>query len=175
MPRPDCIRHFSEIQDPDDAHYPGSDELLSIGSPFGRRLGLQRIGIHHEVLPPGRRTSWPHAERDEEEFVYVIEGTPDLWLDGTLHRLAPGDGVGFPAGTGQAHCVLNNTGALVRLMVVGESHKPENKFHYPLHPERNRAIGERWWSDVPVRQMGAHDGVPDAQKNPPVTDDDCPF
>ena len=43
-PRPAFIKHYSEIQEPDDAHYPGSDELLSIGSPFGRVFGLTRLG-----------------------------------------------------------------------------------------------------------------------------------
>jgi hypothetical protein len=43
--RPDCIKHWAEIQDPDDARNPGSDELLSIGSAFGRAFGLSRLGI----------------------------------------------------------------------------------------------------------------------------------
>ncbi len=57
--------------------------VFSIGAPLARKLGLGRIGIHHERLPPGRRTSYPHAESDEEEFVYVLEGYPeasDQWL-----------------------------------------------------------------------------------------------
>lgn len=82
------------------------DELLSIGSPFGKVFGLKRLGIHHELLPPGRRTSWPHAEKTEEEFVYVIEGTPDVWIDGNLHQLNPGDGVGFPPGPNR-ECMAN--------------------------------------------------------------------
>ena len=53
-----------------------------------------RLGIHRETLPPGRRTSWPHAGADEEEFVYVIEGAPDLWLGGEIGRLTRSDGVG---------------------------------------------------------------------------------
>ena len=65
----------------------------------------------------------PHAESAEEEFVYVLEGTPDVWIDGELFRLAPGDGVGFPAGTGIAHSFLNNTDEPVRLIVVGEAPK----------------------------------------------------
>jgi hypothetical protein len=41
-PRPAFIKHYSEIQEPDDAHYPGSDELLSIGSPrSGRCSGFK--------------------------------------------------------------------------------------------------------------------------------------
>ena len=103
------IIHWKQIEGPDDSHYPGDDELMSIGAPFGRHFGLKRLGIHHERLLPGRRTSYPHAESAEEEFVYVIEGTPDVWLDGTLHRLKPGDAVGFPAGTGICHSFLNNS------------------------------------------------------------------
>src|SRR5262249_45621820 len=76
---------------------------------FAKTFGLKRLGIHYELLRPGRRTSWPHAESDEEEFVYVIDGHPDVWIDGELHRLDPGDGVGFPSGTGIAHTFFNNT------------------------------------------------------------------
>jgi uncharacterized cupin superfamily protein len=74
------------------------DELLSVRAPFARRFALSRLGINHERLAPGRRTSYPHAESSEDEFVYVIDGTPDVWLDGNLYRLQPGDAVGFPAG-----------------------------------------------------------------------------
>jgi uncharacterized cupin superfamily protein len=134
--RPACIAHWTELEGADDSHYPGDDELMSIGAPLGMRLGLSRIGIHHERLPPGRRTSFPHAESAEEEFVYVLEGTPDVWLDGVVHRLRPGDAVGFPAGTGLSHTFLNDTEDEVRLLVVGERSKPENRIVYPLNPER---------------------------------------
>ena len=69
MKRPDCIRHWRELEGPDDATYPDSPERFSIGAPLGRGLRLNRLGIHHERLPPGRRTSYPHAESDEEEFI----------------------------------------------------------------------------------------------------------
>lgn len=163
--RPSLIKHYSEIQEPDHAHYPGSDELMSIGSPFGKTLGLERLGIHHELLKPGRRTSWPHAERTEEEFAYVIEGTPDVWIDGELYRLKPGDGVGFVPGTGIAHTFINNTDADVRLLVVGETSREDNKCIYPLHPDRNRQIGEFFWDDAPKRELGSHDGLPDRQRD----------
>ena len=68
--RPTFIAHWSEIERPDDKHYDGDDELMSIGAPFGRHSGLTKLGIHHERLLPGRRTSFPHAESVEEEFVY---------------------------------------------------------------------------------------------------------
>ena len=161
--RPSCIAHWTEIEGSDDNHYDEDDELLCIGAPFGRHFGLERIGIHHERLPPGRRTSFPHAESAEEEFVYVIEGTPDVWLDGNLYRLRPGDGVGFPAGTGLAHSFLNNSDEVVRLLVVGESWKPENLTFYPRQPER-KPLHENWWDDAPQRPMGDHDGLTDQRR-----------
>ena len=76
MKRPDCIRHWRDVEGADDSTYSDSHERFSIGAPLARKLGLGRIGIHHERLPPGRRTSYPHAESDEEEFIYVLEGYP---------------------------------------------------------------------------------------------------
>ncbi|MEM7024441.1 MAG: cupin domain-containing protein [Pseudomonadota bacterium] len=159
--RPSCIVNRHDLQEADDAHYPGSDELLSIGAPMAAATGLTALGVHHELLPPGRRTSWPHAERDLDEFVYVLEGRPQVWLDGEVHDLAPGDGVGFPRGTGIAHTFLNNTADDVRLLVIGEKSRPGVGLHYPCHPARNAEIGERHWSDRPQRPLGSHDGMPD--------------
>lgn len=160
LERPAFVVHWSEIEQPDSSHYDDDDELMSIGAPFGRFFGLAKLGIHHERLPPGRRTSFPHAESAEEEFVYVIEGAPDVWLDGYLYRLKPGEAVGFPAGTGIAHSFLNNTQAEVHLLVVGERHKAENRIFYPLHPHR-RPLLDDWWDDHPTHALGPHDGMPD--------------
>lgn len=152
------IVHYTEIQRPS-GPYPNSSEPLSLGSAFSRHFGFKKIGVHHHVVPPGRRTSFPHAESSEEEFVYVIEGHPDVWIDGNLYRLKPGDGVGFMPGTGIAHSFLNNTNTDVRLLVVGEANKDENKIIYPVNPEM-KAIRQDWWHDAPPRALGPHDGRP---------------
>jgi uncharacterized cupin superfamily protein len=159
--RPDCIAHWTEIEGPDDSHYPGDDELMGIGAAFGAHFGLKRLGIHHVRLLPGRRTSYPHDESTEEEFVYVLAGEPDAWLDGRLVRLAPGDGVGFPPGTGLCHTFINNTDAEVRLLVVGDTKRADNEVLYPLNPDR-KDHREDLWSDAPARALAGHDGLPDA-------------
>lgn len=158
--RPAEIAHWTEVERPDGETFSGTDELRALGAPLATHFGLQRLGIHHVRLQPGRRTSFPHAESLEEEFVHVLEGEPDVWLDGLLHRLKPGDSVGFPAGTGLAHSFLNNTDAEVRLLVVGETAKAENRIVYPVNPER-KAMRDDWWDDAPQRILGDHDGVPD--------------
>jgi uncharacterized cupin superfamily protein len=157
MERPGFIKHWTELEDPDNKHYKGDTELMCIGAPLARKLGLQRIGIHHVRLLPGRRTSYPHAESAEEEFVYVLEGTPDAWIDGHLHRLEPGDSVAFPAGTGICHSFLNNTNQEVRLMVIGEASKAENRIRYPMN-EAYELTREDRWVDWPQRPLGPHDG-----------------
>ncbi|WP_186096511.1 cupin domain-containing protein [Burkholderia gladioli] len=157
MSRPEFIKHWTELEGADDQHYPGDSELMEIGAPLARKLGLERIGIHHVRLLPGRRTSYPHAESTEEEFVYVLEGTPDAWIDGHLHRLEPGDAVAFPAGTGICHSFLNNTAEEVRLMVIGEPAKDDNRIRYPLN-EAHQARRPDGWTDWPTRELGPHDG-----------------
>ncbi|TKC88341.1 cupin domain-containing protein [Trinickia terrae] len=164
MERPDFIWHWTELEGEDNKHYPGDTELQGIGAPLAAKLGLTRIGIHHVRLLPGRRTSYPHAESAEEEFVFVIEGTPDAWIDGHLHRLAPGDSVGFPAGTGICHTFLNNTDQEVRLLVIGEKPKDENRIRYPMNEAYEATRADRW-ADWPARPLGPHDGKPSRKKS----------
>ena len=45
--RPDFIRHWRDLEGADEDHYPGDDELLGIGAPLARRLGLTQIGRAH--------------------------------------------------------------------------------------------------------------------------------
>lgn len=160
--RPDFIRHYTQLQSSEawPSPDPDSDERFSFGAPLGSSLGLKRLGVNHELLPPGRRTSPPHAHSHDEELVFVLSGHPDVWTDGHLYRLTPGDFVAFPAGTGIAHTFINNTQEDVRLLVVGDAGQPEDHGYYPLNPKL-RATCKRWWEDAPWRPLGPHDGRPD--------------
>ena len=161
--RPACVVDWRKIKR-DDSHYPNDDELMTVWSHLSVALGLTRVGVGHDLLLPGRRTSWPHAEFDEEEFVYVLEGEPDAWIDGYLHRLKPGDGVGFPDRTGISHCFINNTDKPARLITVGEASRRRSKCVYPLHPKRNKEIGNDLWKDAPRHELGPHDGMSDLRR-----------
>ena len=160
--RPSFIANYLDLMDEDNATYPGSDELLAIGSPVGRKLGLKKIGIHIETVPPGQRTSWPHAEKLEEEFAFVVKGAPCAWIDGEVHQLKEGDFIAFPSGTGISHTFINDSDSEVVLLVGGEATKPDNKIYYPLHPDRNEEMRLKGalWEDPPKRELGTHDGKP---------------
>ncbi len=142
--------------------YPNSDEPMAPSRAIGHAAGLQRIGLHLARVPPGARTSWPHAEEDEEEFVFVLEGRIDAWVDGELYPMSAGDLAAFPCGTGICHTFINNGEREAVLLVGGEAAKSDSRIFYPLHPGRRGDMPwSSWWDDVPARPRGAHDGLPD--------------
>jgi len=149
---------------PETTHrYPNSDEPMGPSRAIGRAAGLLKIGLHVQRVPPGHRISWPHAESKEEEFVYVLDGEVDAWIDGALHPMTAGDLAAFPSGTGICHAFLNNGVRDATLLVGGEASRSDNLIYYPLHPERRRDLPwSQWWDDVPARPQGPHDGKPDA-------------
>ena len=160
--RPDFVANWRDILDKDEGGYPGSTEKHGIDARFGRRARFSRIGIHFEVLPAGRRTSWPHAERDEDEWVYVVAGEVETWLDGHLHKMTEGDFIGYEARTGITHVTINNSDRDALLLVGAEAGRAKNQFWYPMHPHRDKEIGELFWHDHPKVKLGPHDGLPDA-------------
>jgi uncharacterized cupin superfamily protein len=158
--RPSFI--VSALEVPESAHvYPQSVEPMGPLRRLGRVAGLTRIGVNLQRLPPGARSSWPHAEENEEEFVYVVEGEVDAWVNGSLHRMVAGDLAAFPAGTGICHCFINNSEREVLLLVGGEAPKPGSRIFYPLNPSRRADMKPSdWWDDIPQHSFGPHDGLP---------------
>jgi uncharacterized cupin superfamily protein len=163
--KPDFAVNWRDILDKKSAHYPGSIEHQGIDARFGKRARFSRIGIHVEVLKPGRRTSYPHAEGDEEEFVYVVSGKIDCWLDGHVYPMAEGDFVGWEAGTGITHVIMNNSDQDAVLLVGGEASRAAGRCWYPYHPSRKAEMGPNHWDDHPIPRLGPHDGLPDAIRN----------
>lgn len=160
--RPSLIVSSDDLPESSNA-YPHSTEQMGPTRPLGKAAGLVRIGVNLQRLQPGTRSSWPHAEENEEEFVYVIEGEVDAWIDGNVHRMCAGDLAAFPAGTGICHCFINNTNREVLLLVGGEAPKPDNRIFYPLNPSRREDMKTGgWWADVPQQLLGPHDGLPNA-------------
>ena len=163
--RPSFIRSASEV--PERTHvYPQSIEEMGPVRRLGKEAGLQRIGINIQRLPPGHRSSWPHAEENEEEFVYVISGEVQAWVDGTVYPMVAGDLAAFPAGTGISHCFINNGTQEVVLLVGGEAPKKGSRIFYPLNPSRRADMeSSNWWHDAPANTLGPHDGLPDALRS----------
>jgi uncharacterized cupin superfamily protein len=151
----------------DSFSYPGDTETFTEGLRITKEVGLKVLGLWHEKLHPGKRASWPHAHKIEEEFCLILEGHPHVWLNGFLFEMSPGDCVYFPPGTNMAHTLLNNSKAVVEYLSIGQvdGGGSDEKLIYPLHSGRNLQCKEKGelWEDAPmVSQMGSHDGKPDS-------------
>jgi len=165
--RPDFIKNVNELIVDESFSYPGDTETFGFGAAMGRKLGLSRIGINYEILKPGDRSSWPHAHSHDEEFIFILDGHPEMWIDGEIYPLKPGDCVGLPPGTGHAHTLINNSMAEVRAIVVGDAGHPDDKIFYPLHPKRNEDCQKEgfFWEDHPQNELGPHDGKSNLKRN----------
>jgi uncharacterized cupin superfamily protein len=161
-PKPVFVCQWRDLLEAKPAMYKGSDEPQGLNARFGKRARFSRIGVHVELLKPGRRTSWPHAERDEEEFVFLARGKIDCWLDGRIFPMHEGDFVGWRGGDGITHVIMNNSDEDAVLVVGGEASRFRSRVWYPYHPHRQKEIGENYWHDHPVPKLGPHDGLPDA-------------
>lgn len=116
-----------------------------------------RIGVVVEELPPGGRSAPFHYHFAEEEHVYVLDGTVTLRLGDATHRMGPGDYVCFPAGQRAGHCLLNESDAVVRFVVVGERN-PGDVIVYPdSNKVKIRALGAAGILDLAARR-GYWDG-----------------
>jgi uncharacterized cupin superfamily protein len=157
MERPSFIMRPSEMaQRP--MRIVRTGELLGLVAMISDRAGLTQIRVQYEVLPPGRRSSSPHAHTASEELIYVLDGSPEAWIDGHLYPLREGDCVAFAAGTGIAHTLINNSTSDAKLLVVATL-PAEDRCHYPLNPDPGDAPAEiaAAWS---ARPRGPHDGRP---------------
>ena len=88
--------------------------------PLGSLFGLRNFGVNLTRLPPGAASALRHAHALQDEFVYVLEGTPTLVTDAGETPLSPGMCAGFRAGTGDAHHLANRSGADVLYLEVGD-------------------------------------------------------
>ena len=85
-PRPYFIKNWRETEYPGVPNSADVDHAAAYAN-LSEATGLARLGVGHLRLPPGARSGPPAAMRDEEEFVFVLQGAPDLWADGYLHQI----------------------------------------------------------------------------------------
>ena len=115
------------------SRYP-PDLLAKVGArekrPLGDLFGLANFGVNLTRLPPGTASALRHAHARQDEFVYVLEGNPVLVTDAGETPLAPGLCAGFPAGTGDAHHLVNRGSDDAVYLEVGDR-TPGDSVSYP--------------------------------------------
>lgn len=131
-PRPNVIRAGSVPEVYCKNNYPTA--FSKLGDAWDIALsdagGLTQFGAFVEVLAPGGQTSLRHWHEEEDEFLYVLDGTLTLLKDGGPRQIGSGTCVCWPAGVANAHCLRNDGDATATLFIVG-SRFAEDTCHYP--------------------------------------------
>jgi uncharacterized cupin superfamily protein len=136
-------------------------EEWSEGSRFGERYRhlsraavgeSYRVGVAIEELEPGRQSAPAHYHIFEEEHVYILEGRLTLRLGADTHDMKAGDYVCFPAGQKAGHCLINNSGATCRYVIVGERNPNEVAVYTDSSKVLVRALGRHAIFDMAARR-----------------------
>jgi quercetin dioxygenase-like cupin family protein len=74
------------------------------------------VGMFELTVPPGARVPPPHSHRNNEEVVYVLEGTLRYRVDDEQRDLGPGDRMYTPRGS--VHAFSNPHGNTARALII---------------------------------------------------------
>ncbi|MEX1034947.1 MAG: cupin domain-containing protein [Sneathiella sp.] len=96
---------------------------------LGDVFGLKNFGVNLTRLAPGGESALLHRHSKQDEFIYILEGSPTLVTETEEVKLGPGYCAGFPA-KGAAHQLVNRTKAAVLYLEVGDR-TPGDEGSYP--------------------------------------------
>ena len=111
--------------------------------PLGDLFGLANFGVNLTRLLPGAASALRHAHTKQDEFVYILEGRPTLHTDEGRTPLEPGMCAGFKAGTGNGHCLINETSEDVVYLEVGDR-TPGDDGTYPDDDLKASLVDGKW-------------------------------
>ena len=111
--------------------------------PLGDLFGLGNFGVNLTTLLPGAASSLRHAHTRQDEFIYVISGTPTLYTDEGRTELRPGMCAGFGAGSGNAHRLVNESGEDVVYLEIGDR-TPGDEAMYPDDDIAAELVDGKW-------------------------------
>ena len=94
------------------------------------RKGGMKIGVSIEELPPGKQSCPFHFHMVEEEHMLILEGQATLRLGEARHLVKAGDFVSFRAGEAAGHCLINESDAPCRFLMIGDN-SPNEVCVYP--------------------------------------------
>ncbi|MEO1244165.1 MAG: cupin domain-containing protein [Pseudomonadota bacterium] len=76
---------------------------------LGEVFSLRNFGVNLTTLDPRGASALKHCHTVQDEFVYVLEGALTLVYGDEEFAMSAGDCMGFKAGTGIAHQIVNRS------------------------------------------------------------------
>lgn len=109
---------------------------------LGDVFGLSNFGVNLTELHPGGQSSVMHKHTKQDEFIYILSGTPTLAMEDGEQVLEPGMCVGFPA-AGIGHHLINRSDTTVVYIEVGDR-TPGDAGEYPEDDLKAEMIDGRY-------------------------------
>ncbi len=97
--------------------------------PLGDVFGIKAFGVNLTELAPDSDSALFHEHTKQEEFIYILSGTPTLVIGGEEIQLSPGMCAGFVPGRG-AHMLSNRSKDKVVYLEIGDR-TPGDEASYP--------------------------------------------
>ena len=101
------------------ASHPWNPDSSFTGIRLAALTGLSRVGVSLMRVPAGKESFIYHAQRREEEWIYIISGRGLAEVEDEEFEVGPGDFMGFP--TGVAHHLRNPYSEELVYLVGGEN------------------------------------------------------
>ncbi len=114
-----------------------------IKHPLGDVFGLKNFGVNLTYLRPGAISALRHAHTVQDEFIYILQGSPVLITDSGETPLQPGMCAGFRSATGDAHHLVNRGTKDVVYLEIGDR-MPGDGAHYPDDDLQARFEAGQW-------------------------------
>jgi len=111
--------------------------------PLGDLFGLINFGVNLTRLAPNAVSALRHAHTKQDEFIYILQGYPTLHTDEGRTQLSPGMCAGFKAGTGNGHCLINETSEEAVYLEVGDR-TPGDEGSYPDDDIKALLVESKW-------------------------------
>ncbi len=87
---------------------------------LGDYFGLTNFGINLTCLRPKAISALRHAHTKQDEFIYILQGHPILKTEDGDTQLSPNMCIGFPANSGNANHLVNETSEDVLYLEIGD-------------------------------------------------------
>ena len=113
--------------------------------------GLTQFGAYVETLQPGSRSSDRHWHEEEDEFLYLLSGEATVIEEDGEYLLRAGDAACWPAGSANAHQVVNRSDAPCSYLIVG-TRTAHDVVHYP-------DVGRTLYNDDSTWRLLGSDGT----------------
>lgn len=110
---------------------------------LGDFFGLKNFGINITILQPDGESALLHRHSRQDEFIYILEGSPTLVTEQGEQVLNAGMCAGFPA-DGTAHQLVNRTAETVVYLEVGDRSKGDD-VSYPQDDLKARLGPDGSW------------------------------